>query len=180
MDATDGGPEGLGGLLGLRHIDHLGIAVRDIAAAATLFVDLLGGRVVNGGDDAVLGIRTVQLAFPGGFRLELLQPLREDSGVGRFLARRGEGFHHLTVMVDAVEAAVAELEAAGYELVDTDLSDPLWRQTYVRPRSGHGILLQVVESPIDWSRPIREVTLEGIVRGGYRWEGQEPVATSEA
>lgn len=178
LDAA-GGAGPLGGLLGLRHIDHLGIAVRDIAAAAPLFVDLLGGRVLNGGDDPVLGVRTVQLAFEGGFRLELIQPLRDDSGVARFLARRGEGFHHLTVMVRDLEAAIAELEAAGFELVDTDLdTDPAWRQTYVRPRSGFGMLLQIVESTVDWSRPIREVTLDGITRGEFRWDGQEPVPTA--
>ena len=162
-----------GGLMGLRHIDHLGIAVPSIAEAAALFVGLLGGRVTNGGDDPIMGIRTVQLTFEGGFRLELLEPLREDSGVARFLARRGPGFHHMTVMVRDIEAAIAELEQAGFELVDTDLdTDPLWRATYVRPRSGFGILLQVVESPIDWSRSMPDVTLERIVGGELTWVGQ--------
>ena len=162
-----------GGLVGLRHIDHLGIAVPSIEEAATLFVGLLGGVVTNGGEDPVLGIRTVQLTFEGGFRLELLEPTREDSGVARFLARRGPGFHHLTVMVRDIEAAIAELQDAGLELVDTDIdSDPLWRATYVRPRSGFGILLQVVETPIDWSRRMEHVTLERIVSGELQWIGQ--------
>jgi methylmalonyl-CoA/ethylmalonyl-CoA epimerase len=169
-----------GGLMGLRHIDHLGIAVPSIAEAAALFVGMLGGRVTNGGDDPIMGIRTVQLTFEGGFRLELLEPLREDSGVARFLARRGPGFHHLTVMVRDIEAAIAELEGAGFELVDTDIeSDPLWRATYVRPRSGFGILLQVVETPIDWSRQMAHVTLDRIVGGELTWVGQASQITGQ-
>lgn len=175
MEAVDSltGALPTGGLMGLRHIDHLGIAVPSIAEAAALFVGLLGGEVTNGGDDPIMGIRTVQLTFAGGFRLELLEPLREDSGVARFLAKRGPGFHHLTVMVRDIEAAITELLQAGFELVDTDLdSDPTWRATYVRPRSGFGILLQVVETPIDWSRPMPDVTLERIVTGQLTWVGQ--------
>jgi methylmalonyl-CoA/ethylmalonyl-CoA epimerase len=167
-----------GGLLGLLHIDHLGIAVPSIAEASALFVGLLGGRVTNGGDDPLLGIRTVQLTFEGGFRLELLEPLREDSGVARFLARRGPGFHHLTIMVRDIVEAIAQLEQAGFELVDTDIdSDPLWRATYVRPRSGFGILLQVVESPIDWSRSMPHATLERVIGGELTWVGQESELT---
>jgi methylmalonyl-CoA/ethylmalonyl-CoA epimerase len=170
MDEATNSP---GGLLGLRHIDHLGIAVPSIAEASALFVGLLGGRVTNGGDDPILGIRTVQLSFEGGFRLELLEPLRDDSGVARFLARRGPGFHHLTIMVRDIVAAIAELEQAGFDLVDTDIeTDPLWRATYVRPRSGFGILLQVVESPIDWSQPMPDATLERVVGGELTWVGQ--------
>lgn len=171
-DHSSSGPAS-GGLMGLRHIDHLGIAVHSIAEAAALFVGLMGGRVTNGGDDPVMGIRTVQLTFEGGFRLELLEPTRADSGVGRFLEKRGPGFHHLTVMVKDIEAAIVELEEAGFELVDTDIeSDPLWRATYVRPRSGFGILLQVVETPIDWSKRMDHVTLERVVSGELTWVGQ--------
>lgn len=161
--------------MGLLKIDHLGIAVRSIEEAAPLFINLLGGVVTNGGDDLKGGIRNLQLTYPGGFRLELVQPLREDSGVARFLARRGQGLHHLTVMVEDIEVALEELLAADFELVDTDISNPRWRASYVRPRSGFGVLIQVVESPIDWSLPVEGVTLDRVVDGGLTWEDEVPL-----
>ncbi len=167
-------PMQLGGLIGLLKIDHLGIAVRSIEDAAPLFITLLGGVVTNGGDDPRGGIRTLQLTYPGGFRLELVEPLRGDSGVARFLARKGQGMHHLTVIVENIEVAIKSLLAADFELIDTDTGNPRWRATYVRPRSGFGVLLQIVESPIDWSQPIEDVTLDRIVNGELTWEGEVP------
>ncbi len=159
----------IGGLIGLLKIDHLGIAVRSIADAAPLFITLLGGVVTNGGDDPKGGIRTLQLTYPGGFRLELVEPLRDDSGVARFLSRRGQGLHHVTVMVKDIDVAIESLLAADFELVDTDTSNPQWRATYIRPRSGFGALFQIVESPIDWSQPVEGMTLDRIVNGEVTW-----------
>jgi len=162
----------MGGRLGLRHVDHFGIAVPSIADALPLFVDLLGAEFVNGGDDPVLGIRTVQLRLPHGVRFELLQPATPDSYLHGYLDKRGPGFHHVTMMVEDAAAAVRELAAAGYETVDTDLDgDPHWRQTYVRPRSGHGMLVQVVQSDVDWDVPNPEATLEGVLAGEFVWAG---------
>ncbi len=168
------------GRLGLQHVDHVGIAVRSIADASRLFVDLLGGEFVNGGDDPVLGIRTVQLRLPNGIRFELLQPATEDCYLHGYLDKRGEGMHHVTVMVEDLTRAIEELAEAGYETVDTDVdSDPHWKQTYVRPRSGHGTLLQVVESDVDWDVPNGDATLEAVLAGDYVWQGDRSVPRSE-
>lgn len=168
------------GRAGLRKVDHFGLAVPSIADALPLFVDLLGGEFVNGGDDPVLGIRTVQLRLPPDVRFELLQPAREDCYLHDYLDKRGPGFHHVTMMVADIRAAIGELETSGYEVVDTDLgSDPTWLQTYVRPRSGHGMLVQVVQSEVDWGRPAEGVTLEGVLAGEYIWQGGRAVHRSE-
>lgn len=169
----------MAGTLDLEKVDHIGIAVRSIEDALPLFIDLLGGEFVNGGDDPVLGIRTVQLRVAPGLRFELLQPVTEDCYLHAHLDRRGQGFHHVTMKVRDIERALVAIEEAGYETTETDLeSDPTWRQTYIRPRSGHGMLVQVVETPHDWDSPT-DTTLEGVLAGEYAWVGDRAIPKSE-
>lgn len=170
----------MSGRMGLRRVDHVAIAVPSIAEVVPLFVDLLGGEFVNGGDDPVLGIRTVQLRLPPGLRVEILQPATEDCYLHELLAKRGPGFHHMTLLVEDITTAMGELEATGYEITDTDLeSDPTWKQTYIRPRSGHGMLMQVVETTVDWDEPMEGVTLDGVLAGEFVWQNERPVHRSE-
>lgn len=166
---------GLGGLIG---IDHLGIAVASIPEALRLFADVLGGRFVLGGDDPVLGIRTVQLALPPGVKLELMQPIRDDSYLHGYLAERGQGFHHLTVFVHDLPATLDALDAQGFEVVDTELSNPKWRVTYVRPRSGFGTLLQIAQTTVTWHEPVPGVTLEAVLAGDVVWHDERPALRS--
>jgi methylmalonyl-CoA/ethylmalonyl-CoA epimerase len=82
-----------------------------------------------------------------GFNLELLEPgPDEDSFLRRFLERRGPGAHHFTFKTDDLEGAMARLEGAGYEPIDLDLSDPTWREAYLRPKDAHGTVLQLADS----------------------------------
>ncbi len=150
--------------MNVRKVDHVGIAVRSIAEAARLFVDVLGAEYVAGGDDERLDIRTVQLRL-GGFKIELMEPLSESSYLQRYIDKHGQGFHHMTLFVDDVEQAAAELEGAGHEVVDTDLSNPYWRETYVRPKSAFGTLLQIAETDVSWDEPFEGVTLEAVLTG---------------
>lgn len=168
----------MNGLAGLLGVDHLGIAVTSIPEALPLFCDVLGARFILGGDDPVLGIRTVQLALPPGVKLELMQPLRDDSYLHGYLAARGPGFHHLTVFVRDLPTALAALDAKGFEVVDTELSSPRWRVTYVRPRSGFGTLLQIAETSVDWHEPIAGVTLEAVLAGEVVWDDERPTLRS--
>jgi methylmalonyl-CoA/ethylmalonyl-CoA epimerase len=148
----------------VRKVDHLGIAVHSIEEASRLFIDVLGGEFVAGGDEDRRGIRTVQIRL-GGFKLELMQPLDDGSYLARYLARYGQGFHHMTVFVDDVVEAVATLEAAGYEVVDTNLANPSWKETYLRPRSGFGTLIQLAETDMTWQESYPGVTLESVLAG---------------
>jgi methylmalonyl-CoA/ethylmalonyl-CoA epimerase len=157
----------------IRKVDHVAIAVADLGEAVELFVDILGGTFVIGGDDEGHGLRNVQLAL-GGVKIELIQPIRDDSALQRFLDRRGPGFHHLTVLVDDLEAAIGTLTAAGREVVDTDTTQAAWKETYVRPRSAFGTLLQVVETDRDWDAPLGEITLDAVLAGRVVWDGARP------
>ena len=151
---------------GLLRVDHVALAMADPGEGVALFGGALGGEFLFGGDNDRQGIRIVQFALPGGMKIELISPLHEDAAVARFLARRGPGVHHITMIFADVEVAVARLTASGYEIVDVDLANPAWREAFVRPRSGCGTLLQLADSTARWDRPTDAgITLDDVLAG---------------
>jgi methylmalonyl-CoA/ethylmalonyl-CoA epimerase len=131
--------------------DHAAHAVPSIRDALPLYRDLLGGRVYSGGINPWGGHLGLQLRYPGGNKLELLEPVRPDSpSVGRFLATHPRGgLHHLTFRVPDLEHAVAVLTDFGYQPFGTRLDDPAWRETYLHPRQTGGVLIQLVQAAED-------------------------------
>jgi methylmalonyl-CoA/ethylmalonyl-CoA epimerase len=125
-------------------LDHVAVAVHSILPALKLYRDALGGEYLMGADQDG-SWRWLQLRFPGGGKVELLEPLG-DGFLSRFLDRHGEGLHHVTFKTDDIEAAIAQLEALGFELVDVNLDDPHWKEAFLRPSSAHGTLIQVAQS----------------------------------
>src|SRR5207253_2681990 len=106
---------------------------------------------------------------------ELLEPFGEDSYLERFLDKRGEGFHHLTIFVEDLAEAVRGLEVGGFEVVDVDMSSPSWSEAYVRPKSAFGALLQIVQTNHDWgSGGFEGVTQERVLAGEVQWNGPFP------
>lgn len=157
-------------LQGIDRFDHVGIAVRDLAPAIAMFRDIMGATLVMGGDDERLAMRTMMWKLPVQFKVELLCPLSPDSYIAKFIDKKGEGFHHATIFVPDVERAMADLLARDFELVDTDLSQPTWRETFVRPKSGFGCLFQFVDSSLDnWLTPNPDVTVDAILAGEWKW-----------
>jgi methylmalonyl-CoA/ethylmalonyl-CoA epimerase len=128
------------------HLDHVAVALRSIKSALPLYRDALGGEYLMGGD-ADGSWRWVQLRFPGGGKVELLEPLAEGF-LTRFLDRYGEGLHHITFKTDDIESAIAEVERQGYELVDVNLENPSWREAFLRPSKAHGTLVQIAQSAL--------------------------------
>jgi len=124
-------------------LDHVAVAVRSIREALKLYRDGLGGEYLMGGDQDTW--RWLQLRFPGGGKVELLEPLGEGF-LTRFLDSRGEGLHHVTFKTDDIEAAIERLREQGYELVDVNLSDPNWKEAFLRPSMSHGTLIQIAQS----------------------------------
>lgn len=165
-------------MIDVQHFDHIAVAVRDLERAAVLYGDLLGGALVRGGDDIELGIRTMQFKYPPGVKVELLTPIG-DSYLARYLDKHGEGFHHATIFVADVHAAVAEFEEQGFDIVDFDPSMDTWQEAFVRPSSGFGALLQIVTSTSDWSAPVEGLTREGILAGEWRWMNNECIPTAD-
>src|SRR5581483_6786859 len=101
----------------LSTIDHIGVAVEDLDAAIALYGDALGMPVVHRETVAEQGVEAVLLDV-GDSHVELLRPLGPDTAVGRFLARRGPGLHHVAYRVESIEDTLAALRDAGLRLLD--------------------------------------------------------------
>ena len=130
----------------LGRLDHVGIAVTDLAAARALYEGVLGLEVSH---EEVLedqGVHELLLRTGDAF-VQLVAPLSPDSPVGRFLASRGEGVHHVGYAVPDVAAAVAELRAQGFEVIDPAPRVGSGGTTiaFLHPKSMQGVLVELVE-----------------------------------
>jgi len=127
-------------------IHHLGIAVKSLTEAVPIFEKLLGGAPVTEEAVAEQQVRVAVFNVEGG-RIELLEATAADSPVARFVTKRGPGIHHLTLAVPDLEAALANLEQAGFRLVDrpprTGAGNK--RIAFLHPRSTAGVLIELVE-----------------------------------
>jgi methylmalonyl-CoA/ethylmalonyl-CoA epimerase len=126
-------------------IHHLGVAVHDLEEALSTYRRLFGATVEHRSTVPDQGVAAVSLLV-GADRIELLAPTGEDTPVGRFLASRGPGMHHVAYEVGDVRAALAELSAAGAELIDVVPRRGLFglEVAFVHPDAVHGVLTEVV------------------------------------
>lgn len=126
-------------------IDHIGIAVADLDEALAAWRRLgLGEAVIEDVPDQ--GVRVAMLPVGTG-KIELLAPLTPDSPVGRFLERRGPGMHHVAFRVEDLEAALAEAQATGLELIDHEPRTGAGgaRIAFLHPRSTGGTLVELCQ-----------------------------------
>lgn len=132
---------------GAYRLDHVAIAVSDLQKALSLYRDVLGMPV--GGVERVED-QAVDVAFVGEEpgRIELICPFRESS-VSKFIAKRGEGLHHVAVRVHDVAAALAALKAQGIALIDEAPRKGAHGTTvaFVHPKGANGVLLELVQLP---------------------------------
>ena len=132
----------------LNRIHHLGYAVEDVEAASRFYKENFG--VVPGELEVVEEQGIVATMFRvGESMVELVQPICPDSPVGKFLARRGQGFHHVAYEVEALEAILKELRGRGVEVIDQKprIGAGGTRMAFVHPKSTFGVLTELVESP---------------------------------
>jgi methylmalonyl-CoA/ethylmalonyl-CoA epimerase len=127
-------------------VDHVAVAVRDIAAAVPLFVDALGGAFLFAGENRSQGFRWAQFHFPHGGKIELVTPTTSDGFVKRFLDTRGEGVHHITLKVPDIARAIAHLREREVELMRVSTEHPSWKEAFIHPRNAHGVLIQIAQS----------------------------------
>lgn len=127
-------------------LDHIGIAVESIDEALEFYEKRLG---LKPGPVSVIPSRELKLVklSLGNFTVELLEPLSPESTIARFLKKRGEGLHHIGVTVKNIEETLAELKRCGVLLIDEtpQVGASGRRIAFIRPESGHGVLLELCE-----------------------------------
>jgi methylmalonyl-CoA epimerase len=128
-------------------LDHVGIAVGDLAAALKFYRDALGLQIEASEDVASQGVRAHVLPV-GGPALELLESIAPGSPVAKYLARRGPGLHHITLRVDDIRTALARLQAQGVRLIDE--APRVGAQgslvAFIHPSSAHGVLVELKQT----------------------------------
>lgn len=126
-------------------IHHLGVAVDDLDEALSTYERLFGARLEHRETVPDQGVEAAALLVGAG-RVELLASLGDETPVGKFLAKRGPGMHHVAYEVEDVRAAVSQLAESGAEMIDEQPREGLFglQVAFVHPDSVHGVLAEVV------------------------------------
>lgn len=128
------------------HIEHLGIAVKNLSEAIPFWEKMLGTKCYNIEEVAQQKVKTAFLRV-GDTKIELLEATSEDSPIAKFIEKKGEGIHHLAFAVEGLENALAETEQAGIQLIDKtprcgaeglDIA-------FLHPKSTYGVLVEFCE-----------------------------------
>jgi methylmalonyl-CoA epimerase len=127
-------------------IDHIGIAVKSLAAAKGIY-EKIGLSISQEETVAQEKVRVVMVPV-GETRIELLEATSDDSTIAKFIAKRGEGLHHISMRVPDLAAAVAKLKEDGVRLVSEEIKTGAGghRYMFVHPQSAGGVLLELVET----------------------------------
>jgi len=145
---TPGSEVSTGGAYDLTEIDHVAIAVFDLASAIAWYEKALGAKVAHRARVESEGIEEALLGVAQSY-VQLLAPIRDDSPVSKFLATRGEGIHHVAYRVRDCEAAIQRMKDAGATAIDDAPRSGArgTRIAFIHPRSAFGTLIELVEEP---------------------------------
>ncbi len=127
-------------------IHHVGVAVAQLEPAIELYTRQFGARLTHRASNEKDGLAAAFLEM-GASEVELLAPLRDDSTIGKFLANRGPGLHHVAYAVPDIHQAIADARAAGLELIDAEPRPGMHGTliAFVHPRSVFGVLTEFVQ-----------------------------------
>jgi methylmalonyl-CoA/ethylmalonyl-CoA epimerase len=127
-------------------IDHVGVAVSDLDAAAALYEGAFGMPLAHRETVESQGVEAALLDVGEG-HVELLQPLDAETMVGRFIERRGEGLHHVAYAVNDIDATLEQLKGSGVELIDEQARVGIRgsRVAFLDPKSTGSVLTEIVE-----------------------------------
>jgi methylmalonyl-CoA/ethylmalonyl-CoA epimerase len=132
----------------IKRIDHIAIVVDDLDSALGFWRDALGLEL-HAVEDIPEQASTVAFMPAGGSEVELVKPTTDDSGVARYLQKRGPGIHHICFEVENIDSALAELKAKGVRLInETPLTGKDGKRlAFIHPESTHGVLVELYEIP---------------------------------
>lgn len=131
----------------IKRISHLGFAVKDLERAIELYENLFGARVAHRFESAQDRMRAATIRV-GDLEIELMEPTQADSPVGKFIAKRGEGIHHVCYKVEDVAGALRRADDHGIETIDKQPrvgAGGLTRVGFLHPKSTLGVLTELEE-----------------------------------
>jgi len=141
----------LKGLMSLsgRKLDHIGIAVKDLDGAISLYRDVLGLKLEGTHVLAERGVRVAFFSIGDEAHIELLEPLSNESTIAKFLSSRGEGLHHIALKVNDIQAVLEEFKQKGITLIDEkpQAGAEGKKIAFIHPKSTRGVLLELCEGP---------------------------------
>jgi methylmalonyl-CoA/ethylmalonyl-CoA epimerase len=129
-------------------LDHVAIAVKDLEKAISHYRDVLGLELAEIEEVPEQQVRTAIFGHGTG-RVELICPTSPDTGVARFLEKRGEGMHHICLEVEDIEATMAALRAKGAPLIDETPKPGAGgaKVAFIHPKGNHGVLVELRQGP---------------------------------
>jgi len=145
--------------MGIKRIDHIAIVVPDIEEAQSFYQDALGLELAH--VEHVEEQKAIVAFFPTGeSEIELVEPTTDDSGISRYLNKRGPGIHHICIEVDDIEVTLAALKKRDIQLINEEptIGSGGKKIAFVHPHSTFGVLIEVYEST-----PEEQVRREGII-----------------
>lgn len=126
-------------------LDHIAIVVEDIEAALKVYRDAMGLPVQKVTEELAEAVKIAYMPTASG-EVELIQPTTTDSGVAKYLAKKGEGLHHVCFVVDNIEESVQEIAGQGLEVLGQVRTNNRGdRYIFVHPKSAHGVLVELYE-----------------------------------
>jgi len=126
-------------------INHIAIVVEDIEQALTVYRDAIGLPVEKINEEPAEAVKVAYLPTATG-EVELIQPTTADSGVAKYLAKKGEGLHHICLEVDSIEATTRQMSEQGMQVLGKVRANQRGdRYIFVHPKSSHGVLIELYE-----------------------------------
>ena len=132
----------------LKRLDHVAVLVPDLEEALAFWQDQLGLPLDHVETISSMAVKIAFLPL-GESEIELVQPITEDSGLAKFLAKRGPGLHHICIEVEDIAAKLSDLTTRGVRLIDEDpvLMDDGRQLAFIHPKSTGGVLVELYELP---------------------------------
>ena len=135
----------------LKQVEHIAIVVHDLDAALTVYQQALGLSLLRMEEVPAEKVRVAFLRLPqGDGHIELVQPTDDQTGIARFLGKRGEGIHHICFRVDDIAAAMSSLTASGMQIMEQEprVGSQGQKYAFIHPKTAHGVLIELYQVPI--------------------------------
>jgi methylmalonyl-CoA/ethylmalonyl-CoA epimerase len=127
-------------------LNHIAIVVEDIDQALAVYQDAIGLHVENVAEEPAEAVKVAYLPTATG-EIELIQPTSGDSGVAKYLAKKGEGLHHICLEVEDIEAATGRMTAQGMQVLGEVRTNKRGdKYIFIHPKSAHGVLIELYEA----------------------------------